>query len=329
MMSERYPTHLNEAIGPLITVIIPVYKVEAYLATCVESVLCQSYQNLEIWLVDDGSPDACGALCDDFAQRDRRVKVIHQQNGGLSAARNAALDKMTGEYVTFVDSDDLVRPQYVEMLYRLICRYGTKLAVCGMTTFDEMDAIPPDRKKPDEAVFQTETALEHMLYQKFDVSAPYKLYSTALFSDIRYPIGEVYEDLSTTYKLLLMCDAVAYTNARLYLYRQRRGSIRHSAFDRREMVAITSLQTMRRAILEKYPALTRAMDCRSLSMTFQLFLKITPSSFPDLHDALWQEIKRLRANVLYDRAARKKARAAALISYFGTGLCRAVFSLLR
>lgn len=108
---------------PLISIIIPIYNVEKYLRRCVDSILCQSYHNLEIWLVDDGSPDGCPAICDEYAGKDKRVKVIHKKNGGLSDARNVAIDVATGEYICFVDSDDYVASTYVETLYALIDKY--------------------------------------------------------------------------------------------------------------------------------------------------------------------------------------------------------------
>ena len=114
---------------PLISIIVPIYNVEKYLRRCVDSILCQSYHNLEVWLVDDGSPDGCPAICDEYAGKDKRVKVIHKKNGGLSDARNVAIDVATGEYICFVDSDDYVASTYVETLYALIDKYQTKVSI--------------------------------------------------------------------------------------------------------------------------------------------------------------------------------------------------------
>ena len=114
-------------LQPLISVIVPCYNVEEYLPKCIESILNQTYRNLEILLVDDGSPDNCGRICDEYAAKDSRIRIIHKKNGGLSDARNAALDVMTGEYVTFIDSDDYVSDDYVEYLYKIIKESGVKI----------------------------------------------------------------------------------------------------------------------------------------------------------------------------------------------------------
>lgn len=123
--------------NPLITVVVPIYKVEAYLDECVQSILKQTYSNLEIILVDDGSPDRCGEMCDVYAEKDARVKVIHQKNKGLSGARNSAIDIATGEYITFVDSDDYLKEDMVEVLYHEVLQYDAEIATAAFESFFE------------------------------------------------------------------------------------------------------------------------------------------------------------------------------------------------
>lgn len=130
----------------LISVIVPVYKVEQYLEKCVNSITAQTYSNLEIILVDDGSPDKCGDICDSLAEKDKRIKVIHKMNGGLSSARNAGIDIATGQYIGFVDSDDFIEPEMYEKLLKLIKQEGTKLAVCAVNYVYE------DGKKNEETI---------------------------------------------------------------------------------------------------------------------------------------------------------------------------------
>ena len=126
---------------PLISVIVPIYKVEKYLAICVDSLLRQSYGNLEVILVDDGSPDECPAICDKYQNKDNRIKVIHKKNGGLSDARNVGLDIAQGEYVAFVDSDDFVDEDYIYKLYNALQQNGTSIAVCGIQIIDERNKV--------------------------------------------------------------------------------------------------------------------------------------------------------------------------------------------
>ena len=196
-------------LQPLISVIVPCYNVEEYLPKCIESILNQTYRNLEILLVDDGSPDNCGRICDEYAAKDSRIRIIHKKNGGLSDARNAALDVMTGEYVTFIDSDDYVSDDYVEYLYKIIKESGVKLSVSSYQTFvDDSSAEICTNNPLFVKIVHTNDALTGMFYQQiFDTSAWAKMYHRSLFSDgIRYPKGWLYEDLPTTYRLMMKCD---------------------------------------------------------------------------------------------------------------------------
>ena len=193
-------------LQPLISVIVPCYNVEEYLPKCIESILNQTYRNLEILLVDDGSPDNCGRICDEYAAKDSRIRIIHKKNGGLSDARNAALDVMTGEYVTFIDSDDYVSDDYVEYLYKIIKESGVKLSVSSYQTFvDDSSAEICTNNPLFVKIVHTNDALTGMFYQQiFDTSAWAKMYHRSLFSDgIRYPKGWLYEDLPTTYRLMM------------------------------------------------------------------------------------------------------------------------------
>ena len=215
-------------LQPLISVIVPCYNVEEYLPKCIESILNQTYRNLEILLVDDGSPDNCGRICDEYAAKDSRIRIIHKKNGGLSDARNAALDVMTGEYVTFIDSDDYVSDEYVEYLYKIIKESGVKLSVSSYQTFvDDSSAEICTNNPLFVKIVHTNDALTGMFYQQiFDTSAWAKMYHRSLFSDgIRYPKGWLYEDLPTTYRLMMKCDYIAFGNYRSYFYRIRNTSI--------------------------------------------------------------------------------------------------------
>ena len=221
-------------LQPLISVIVPCYNVEEYLPKCIESILNQTYRNLEILLVDDGSPDNCGRICDEYAAKDSRIRIIHKKNGGLSDARNAALDVMTGEYVTFIDSDDYVSDDYVEYLYKIIKESGVKLSVSSYQTFvDDSSAEICTNNPLFVKIVHTNDALTGMFYQQiFDTSAWAKMYHRSLFSDgIRYPKGWLYEDLPTTYRLMMKCDYIAFGNYRSYFYR-----IRNTSIDRKSVV---------------------------------------------------------------------------------------------
>ena len=189
----------------LISVIVPVYKVEPYLNRCVDSILGQTYQNLEVILVNDGSKDGSGSICDAYAQKDSRIRVIHKENGGLSSARNAGMDAATGEYITFVDSDDWLEADGYEHLMDLMERYQVKL-VCGGNY--DVDGETGERTlgvcpAKEEVVTAEEFVGRMFLWQGCDSSVCDKLFHRDLFASFRFPVGKVSEDVALTYKIVL------------------------------------------------------------------------------------------------------------------------------
>lgn len=216
---------------PLISVIIPVYKVENYLKACVESVLAQTYSNYEIILVDDGSPDNCPQMCDDFVARDSRIRVIHKKNGGLSSARNAGIDDARGEFMAFLDSDDLWSPMFLKRLYQAISEMDADFAVCQFQQFRNTEDIAP--AAPAQTVcFSRETAFG-CLFDGRNVNmvvAWNKLYRTKLFDTIRYPVGVIHEDEAVIHELIGSSVKVAWVDEAHYLYRESPNSITTSRF---------------------------------------------------------------------------------------------------
>lgn len=212
-----------------ISVIIPVYKVEKYLSKCVDSVLSQTYKNLEVFLVDDGSPDNCGKICDEYAKKDERVKVIHKQNGGVSSARNAGLEVCTGDYITFVDSDDWIEPTYVEELYNAIKKYDCDVSVCGFNEVNEDGNIKCTSNYKEINV----DCCKNNFYEAFFCKNNLRhyvwgiLYKKNIFAKLRFPVGINYED---TYIMTDVCEnivnGIAIVKKALYNYAKfRTGSI--------------------------------------------------------------------------------------------------------
>lgn len=212
----------------MVSVIIPIYNVEKYLEECVESVLCQTYQNLEVILVDDGSPDGCGAICEEYAQKDKRVRVIHKENGGLSDARNAGLDVCRGDYIVFVDSDDCIHPQMIERLYNLLMKYQADMAICSFQDIEEneMPLYAKYDAQGKEYCFEKENIMNQLQSRNLlTVVAWNKIYKARLFENIRYPKGYIHEDEFVIHKLLHLCTRTVYTEEKLYYYRKRGDSI--------------------------------------------------------------------------------------------------------
>ena len=222
---------------PLISVIIPIYKVEEYIHKCIDSVISQTYTNLEIILVDDGSPDRCGEICDEYARVDNRIKVIHKENGGLSDARNVGIEFATGSYITLLDSDDWIENKYIEKLYELLKVKKADISVCNFVkTYNENISKVEDKVFIHE--FSNIEALEELTgkYYLQMVVAWGKLYKKELFENIRYPLGKTHEDEFTTHKLLYKASKIVFTTEPLLYYRQRKDSIMGAGFKLRNRI---------------------------------------------------------------------------------------------
>lgn len=210
---------------PLISVIVPIYKVEAYLIRCVDSIIHQQYSNLEIILVDDGSPDRCGQICDEYALLDTRIKVLHRTNGGLSAARNSGLDICTGDYIGFVDSDDCIHPEMYSRLYQDIVDYNTLLAFCHCDKFSGSSIHDEGNLTRGRECRDKDYVMETSMSESKWWSAWTKLYHKSLFKDIRFPINRINEDYAIMMQIYDRCDQIVIDYNNLYHYYQREGSI--------------------------------------------------------------------------------------------------------
>lgn len=227
--------------NPLISVIVPVYKVEPYLSTCVDSVLAQTYKNLEIILVDDGSPDRCGEICDEYAQKHPHIRVIHKENGGLSSARNAGMREMRGEYVSFVDSDDTIRPEMIETLYNHLTQSSADISICKFEYCSKQEGN--DRDEPPQEhelkVFSRDEALENLLISKYyGGQMCTKLFKREIVKDLYLDESILFiEDLEFSTRAMIRAKRVCYTPAVLYNYFLRDSSLLHSAFAPRHYTA--------------------------------------------------------------------------------------------
>lgn len=249
----------GEKYGAKISVIVPVYNVERELPRCMESLLKQTYENLEIVLIDDGSTDNSGILCDSYCSRDRRCAVYHTGNGGLSAARNLGMKKASGEYFSFVDSDDYVDYDYIEYLYRLVENSGLRMSICQHRVQFENGNIREYGEEGEE-ILSGKVCTERMLYHDIiDTSAWGKLYARHLFETVQYPAGMLYEDIGTTYKLLMQCDRIAVGYQSKYTYVRRRNSIVNSSFHLKKLDLLEMTDKMGEDVVKRYPDLEAAV----------------------------------------------------------------------
>ena len=306
----------------LVSIVVPVYNVELYLDKCIDSIVNQTYKNIEIILVDDGSNDSSGIKCDDWAKEDNRIKVIHKVNGGLSDARNVGIEYAKGKYITFIDSDDFIAKEYIEILLKHIVETNSDISICNPLYYYEeknKKIVGKYKIKNDFIIGNGVEMTTKLMYQKyFDTSAWGKLYKTNLFTKnkIYYPKGKLYEDLATTYKVFLKANNIVFINKNLYYYRQRKSSIMGSKFNIKEMDYITNAETIITDLKKINPKLEKAAISRFISANFAIYRKIpNDKKFQKEVEQIKENIIKYRKIVLFDKNSRLKNKIAIVISF--------------
>ena len=315
----------------LITVIIPVYKVEKYINKCIKSVLNQTYKNLEIIIVDDGSPDNCGKICDEYGKKDNRIRVIHQENAGLSEARNAGLKIAKGEYIYLVDSDDFIDEPAIEYLYELAIDNNADIAIGNRTIFYEgQDLKTKNQEKEKLLIYNNEQALEAMLYNtEFTNNACNKLYKTSLFNNIKYPKGRLCEDLGTTYKLLLKANKIVLGNKSYYNYlADRNDSIMNVNFNIHRMDGLDFAEEILKEVQQKHKDIQNAAIVRLYLECIFILLKIpNTKKYRNENIRIKKYLRKYRWDVLRDKKLSKKQKGLCFISLFGRNILRMVWNI--
>jgi len=246
--------------GPLVSVIVPVYNVEKYIRKCLHSIIVQTYENIEIILIDDGSSDNSGKIIDAYASRDPRIKVVHQRNSGLSAARNKGIEVSTGDYLTFIDSDDHITKDYVEYLYSLLKKddFRSPLALCSLMNVYS-SGKQTDCGDGSEKVLSGKDCIEMMCYHDLvDTCAYAKLGKRELYDKVKFPVGQLFEDIATTYLLFDQCQTVACGFKPKYYYVIREDSIVTSSFKLNKLDLLKMTDQMAEYVNQEYPDLKKA-----------------------------------------------------------------------
>lgn len=305
----------------LVSIIVPVFNVEDYLRECVDSLICQSYKNIEILLIDDGSTDSSGHICDDYQKRDERIKVFHKKNGGLSDARNYGIDRIAGSYITFVDSDDYLSEYAIEIMLGVALKCGADLVFTknAVRFNDGEKAILANNNLHDgTTIFSKNEILEYSFYQKSNVTgAPGKLYASSIFqSGIRFPCGVYFEDLATTYKFIMLANRIAMVDSPLYAYRMRSNGIIHQKFSEKKLTCIQVTNNLYSDIKDEMPSALVSAASRCCSCNRMVYSQI-PYEKKFERNSVWNEIKKYRKIVLMDSKARKRERVSCFVSYLG------------
>ncbi|MBQ3177156.1 MAG: glycosyltransferase family 2 protein [Clostridia bacterium] len=281
----------------MISIIVPIYNVEPYLCKCIDSILAQTYIDLEILLIDDGSPDRCPVICDEYAMMDSRIKVIHKINGGLSDARNAGLSEAKGEWIAFVDSDDWIEPDMYEKLLANAYEYSAEISCGGVNdeliTEDGISILKTTMAGVVEVTCCTRT--EAMTrYFNTSWSAWDKIYQKKIFDNIRFPVGEINEDEAIVLQLLEQCNKVVYTNEVFYHYIHRPSSITTSSFSPKKFAWYRHCRNNLTWIQEHHPELTELAVVRFRSSIMYSLTEIAMSedSYPDEQQDLLNELQK-------------------------------------
>lgn len=305
---------------PLISIIIPVYNVEKYLPRCLNSVINQTYENIEIIVVDDGSTDHSGQICDEYAEKDRRIEVIHKKNEGLSVARNEGIINASGKYLSFVDSDDYIALDYINYLFDLLIMAKADISICGYRKFYGNN-VKHKEKKSKLIISNREKALFDLLYQREKLSPAWgKLFRKELFNHIKFPEGRIHEDIGIIYKIFFEASLIVYGNQEKYFYFQRENSISNKGFSEKKMDYVFFTKECMNFFSIRLSELYKAAVSRHFSACFELlcilYCRKTETILFEKNTAyLKQEIKKYRKLVLQDKNARTINRCAALFSY--------------
>lgn len=289
----------------LVSVIVPIYNVELYLPRCINSIINQTYKNLEVLLVDDGSPDESGKIADEYASRDRRITVFHKENGGLSDARNFALERMSGDFVTFIDSDDFVDLRYIEVLVGLLENSNVNVSMVGCQTFeDDSQTTQYDGQPFESVVYSEDDALNRALKVELRQSAWGKLYRKQLFNELRFPKGLLYEDLAIFFDVIDKSNGIVYTPLPLYKYFVRAESIMQQPFKLQQMDELRIIDIVMDKLETKRPDLHNMIQSRKVYSYLLVLGRILSSDnktvFAAQKDEVEKKIKYFGKAILLD-----------------------------
>lgn len=313
----------------LISIVVPVYNVELYLEKCLQSLLAQTYTDFEIILVDDGSTDHSGTICDKYQAMDSRVHTIHQSNGGLADARNTGINAASGEYITFVDSDDWVDERLLAVLWEGI-KMGAAISACGFYTVRNGSTKAWRKFNGEYQILSAKDAVKDMMYTKsIDTSAWAKLFHKDCFLKIRFPKGHLYEEVATTYRLFLSQEKIAITTNPLYYYVKHPGSIVTSSFSEKHMDMLKYSQEMLAIAEERYPELISAGKRRIVYACFYLLKTMGEryTAYPDQLQEIMDSFRTYEKDVFIDPDTPRRDKAAILVLRRGVPLFEKCWAL--
>ncbi|WP_294184184.1 glycosyltransferase family 2 protein [uncultured Clostridium sp.] len=318
-------------MNELISIIIPVYNVEKYICKCIDSIINQSYKNIQIILVDDGSTDKSGYICDRYSKMDTRIQVIHEKNKGQSSARNIGLQISEGNYICFIDADDYVHKDYLIYLLNLILKDNSDMSICNTLDYYKNGKIIGENSDKN-MILSPDQALEMMLYQNsFDTGPCAKLYKKDLFDNITFPENQIYEDFEIIYKIIDKCKIISYGKKAMYYYFHHKNSIMTNSFSDKKLHLIEISKEILNFVSNKYPQIKNAAVRRYVYSNHHL-LNLMCNSKNYSKSLKNQFIKNIKTNagvVLFDKKSSKKDKIAIICLYLGFPFYRFCFKLMK
>lgn len=304
---------------PLVSIIIPVYNTEKYIGQCLESVIEQTYSNLEIILVDDGSTDGSRKICDEYANKDKRIKVLYQKNGGQAKARNYGIRYAHGIYIVYIDSDDYVSANHIEKMLKLAKQYNADLVQCSMKKFRDGKKEKSKFDKFDITVYSASDALREYCYQKTFTPSPWgKLIHASLMENMEFPVNMGYEDAALMYKVIGKAKTLVFTEEIMYYYRQHKASTMHTPFSDKKVDRIRVAEQFLNYIRENYPENYISAYTRYVLAQLQLLMELPfKKNYTNIKKLAYSNLKHARRIVLNDYLAPIKIKIMTGFSYFG------------
>lgn len=315
-------------MNPLISIVVPVYNVEKHLSKCLDSIISQSYKNLEIILVDDGTKDNSDKICDEYALKDSRIKVLHIENSGVSAARNRGLDVITGDYVAFVDSDDYIAENMIERLFDTIKSTNADISICGnIHVFDDTKA-EFDTTNKECVIYSPVEAIKEVWYQTSFLPSPWaKLYNAHIFKELRYTEGIIFEDVDIMHEIFIRANKIAYLPQGLYAYVHRKNSITTQGFSEMNFQILPICDKLMGFAKKHGEGLEDAALAYGVVGNMRVYLS-TPreKKYSDIISKTENYITKNGKIVLKDKRLRKKTMLGLRLYYINKGLFRFVHS---
>lgn len=278
----------------LISVVIPVYNVEKYFKRCIDSVLKQTYQNMEIIIVDDGSKDSSGSLCDEYEKKDSRIAVFHKENGGLSSARNFGLEKALGRYICFIDSDDFIDENYITIMYNKMIKSDADICYCKSINFTDETKINLKVENEKTVIIDKEEAIKQLLLKNGLIKnyIPHALYKKVLFDNIRFPVGSNFEDIATTYKILDASKKIIVTNKILYYYFINDNGITQKMKKQDIIDRFNNMNEREKFINQNYPRLKNISDRYMFRIYLVIIKDLIKNYFPEIiNDSFFIDVR--------------------------------------